>query len=64
MESFSPDRKILNSPKLSSALNTVNEPLYTADRCDMETLIDGQNNMTLYDIYGKNNGFDPNKNGT
>lgn len=30
----------------------------------METLTDGQTNMTLYNIYGKNNGFDPDKYGT
>lgn len=43
----------------------VNEPLYKTDVCDMETLTDGQTNMTLYNIYGKkNNGFDPDKYGT
>lgn len=42
----------------------VNEPLYKTDVFDMETLTDGQTNMTLYNIYGKNNGFDPDKYGT
>lgn len=31
----------------------VNEPLYKTDVCDMETLTDGQTNMTLYNIYEK-----------
>lgn len=31
----------------------VNESLYKTDVCDMETLTDGQTNMTLYNIYGK-----------
>lgn len=42
----------------------VYEPLYKTDVCDMETLTDGQTNMTLYNIYGKNIGFDPDKYGT
>lgn len=47
-----------------SLYKKVNEPLYKTDVCDMETLTDGQTNMTLYNIYGKNNGFGPDKYGT